>query len=200
MKHHRLVIATHNKGKIREFRRLLSALPADLFSLDQVGVTVTVAETGTTYEENASVKATSYARASGITTIADDSGIEVDALDGAPGVQSAVFTGPGQTDEQRTGRLLELVDHVSDPHRTTRYHAILAVARPGGDCRTFEGVCEGRIIRRPRGEGGFGYDPIFLIPELSKTMAELTGEEKDRISHRGMAARAALPYLQSLLK
>lgn len=196
--HTTLVIATHNPGKVREFRRLLSGLAAELKSLDEAGVAIVVEETGTSYERNASLKARGYAQAAGLITLADDSGIEVDALDGAPGVQSAVFTGPGQSDRQRLDRLLALIEHVPEPRRTARYRAILAVASPDGECRTFEGVCEGRITLRPSGRGGFGYDPVFLLPELGRTMAELTGDEKDRISHRGRAARAALPYLNRL--
>lgn len=197
-----LVIATRNPGKLREFQRLLAGLDARVVALDQAGVVGTVDETGSTYEENATLKAVLYADASGHVTIADDSGIEVDALGGAPGAMSAVYTGPGQSDAQRTGQLLELMRDVPAGRRAARYRAVLAVARPNAGREAvalFRGSCEGVITHAPRGSNGFGYDPVFLLPELGRTMAELSDEEKDRVSHRGRAVRVALQYLPALL-
>jgi XTP/dITP diphosphohydrolase len=187
---------------LREFQRLFGGLRARVLSLDQAGVGITVEETGNTYEQNATLKAAGYAREGRQITIADDSGIEVDALRGAPGVKSATYTGPGQSDVQRTQRLLELVADVPARLRTARYRAVLAIARPGRGqegVALFRGTCEGVIAQAPRGSNGFGYDPIFLVPSLGRTMAELSDLEKDAISHRGNAARAALPYLKKLL-
>jgi len=205
-------VATRNPGKLREFRRLLGALGAPIFSLDEAGVTITVDETGQTYEENATAKAVAYARACAQITVSDDSGIEVDALRGEPGVMSAVFTGPGQTDVQRTAHLLHRLRAVPRGRRAARYRAVLAIAVPGEApaavgqmahvpeaVTIFNGTCEGAITEAPRGSNGFGYDPVFLVPEFGRTMAELTDAEKDRISHRGRAARAAIPYLKSLV-
>lgn len=197
-----LVIATRNPGKLREFQRLLRGLRARILSLDQAGVGIKVEETGSTYEQNATLKAVGYARESRQITIADDSGIEVDALGGTPGVMSATYTGPGQSDAQRTQRLLESVAGVPAKLRTARYRAVLAIARPARGPKgvaLFRGTCEGVIADAPRGNNGFGYDPVFLVPSLGRTMAELSDPEKDAISHRGNAARAALPYLWELL-
>lgn len=197
-----LVIATRNPGKLREFQRLLGGLRARILSLDQAGVGITVEETGSTYEQNATLKAVGYARESRQITIADDSGVEVDALGGAPGVMSATYTGPGQTDAQRTQRLLELMAGVPAKLRTARYRAVLAIVRPARSQKgvaLFQRTCEGVIADAPAGNNGFGYDPVFLVPSLGRTMAELSDHEKDAISHRGNAARAALHYLKELL-
>ncbi|MBI2965656.1 MAG: RdgB/HAM1 family non-canonical purine NTP pyrophosphatase [Chloroflexi bacterium] len=197
-----LVIATRNPGKLREFQRLLAGLQAKILSLDEAGVSITVEETGNSYEQNATLKAAGYARESRQITVADDSGVEVDALGGAPGVRSATYTGPGQSDAQRTQRLLELVAGVPARLRTARYRAVLAIARPGRGpegVTLFRGTCDGVLADAPRGNNGFGYDPIFLVPSLGRTMAELSDLEKDAISHRGNAARAALSYLKELL-
>ncbi|MBI4219679.1 MAG: RdgB/HAM1 family non-canonical purine NTP pyrophosphatase [Chloroflexi bacterium] len=198
-----LVIATRNPGKLREFRRLLALLDARVVDLQDAGVTFTVEETGTTYQENATLKAIGYSKAARSITLADDSGIEVDALGGAPGVMSAVYTGPGQSDEQRTRHLLNMLKDVPPGGRTARYRAVLAVAVPGTDglpsCSLFEGTCEGVVALQPKGANGFGYDPVFSIPALGRTIAELSDKEKDAISHRGNAARAALPYLKQML-
>ncbi|MBI4306869.1 MAG: RdgB/HAM1 family non-canonical purine NTP pyrophosphatase [Chloroflexi bacterium] len=197
-----LVIATRNPGKLREFRRLLASLDARVISLQDAGVTITVEEIGNTYHENARLKAIGYARAAAAVTLADDSGVEVDALGGAPGVMSAVYTGPGQSDAQRTRHLLELMKGIPPEQRTARYRAVIAVAMPrksGTSCRLFEGTCEGSVALEPKGENGFGYDPVFFVPRFGRTMAELSDAEKDAISHRGNAARAASPYLKQTL-
>jgi XTP/dITP diphosphohydrolase len=192
------VVATRNPGKLREFRRLLSPLGTPVLSLDDAGVTVAVEETGATYEDNATLKAIAYARACREITLADDSGIEVDALGGEPGVMSAVYTGPGQSDAQRTAQLLERMRLVPAERRTARYRAVLAIAAPV-PVTLFRGTCEGAIAEAPRGANGFGYDPVFLLPQLGRTMAELTDAEKDRISHRGGAVRAAIACLRTLV-
>jgi XTP/dITP diphosphohydrolase len=154
-------------------------------------------ETGCTYAENATMKARALAEAAGLVALADDSGIEVDALGGAPGMFSARYGGPGLDDAGRTQHLLEALQGVPDERRTARYRAVVAVAHPGGEVRLFEGVQEGRIAQAPRGERGFGYDPIFLIDD-GRTNAELDDTEKDAVSHRGVAVRAAAEYLRGL--
>lgn len=196
----RLVIASRNPGKAREFRRLLADVPFDVVSAAEAGVDVDVEETGATFEANARLKAEAYSRASGELTLADDSGIEVDALGGEPGVRSARHAREGQTDEEGRERLLARVRDVPGWERGARYRVVLAVTGPqtGGEVHFFEGVCEGSLAHEPIGEGGFGYDPIFWLPGERRTMAELTPAEKDAVSHRGMAARKAAAFLEKL--
>lgn len=195
----KLLIATNNPGKFREFQQLLDSCGWDLVSPRDVGVDVNVEESGQTYAENARIKAEAYARASGLVALADDSGIEVDALGGAPGVHSARYGGPGLTDEERVERLLAAVRHVPDDGRTARFRCVIAIATPEGEVRYAEGTVEGRLAREPRGTNGFGYDPIFLLPERGLTTAELPPEEKNRISHRGRAAEQAKAILKAML-
>lgn len=198
----RLVIATHNPGKVREFRRLFASLRLNLLSLDDCGVESEIEETGATFEANARLKAIGYAKLTGEWTLADDSGIEVDALNGAPGVRSARFSGPNQTDEDRNRFLLDKLRGVPEARRTARYRAVLVLAGPqsseGKDVHVTEGTCEGRIGHQPVGDGGFGYDPLFVSEQFGRTMAELTPDEKDSISHRGKAARAMVDVLERL--
>lgn len=185
-----LLVATHNAGKLAELRNLLRDAPYALASLADVGIDADVDETGATLEENASLKATTYARLSGLPTLADDSGLEVDALSGAPGVHSARYAGAGATDADRIAKLLaNLASH--KPPWTARFRCVIAIARDAGPPELHTGACEGVIIATPRGENGFGYDPVFLLPEHGKTMAELSDAEKNRVSHRGRAARKA---------
>ncbi|MFW6174635.1 MAG: RdgB/HAM1 family non-canonical purine NTP pyrophosphatase [Chloroflexota bacterium] len=195
-----LVIATRNPGKVREFQRMLSDLPFRILSLDDAGVSATVEETGTTFLENATLKARGYAEASGLLTLAEDSGLEVDALGGAPGVYSARYARQGQTDEEGVQKLLEEMEDVPGWKRQARYRAVIAIAGPplGDEVKTFEGACEGAISHVPAGDGGFGYDPVFWVPAARKTAAEMRPEEKDAISHRGAAARSAAQFLRSL--
>lgn len=195
-----LVIATRNPGKVREFRQLLDGLPFRVMSLDDVGVGIEVEETGDTFAANAELKAQAYQAASGELTLADDSGIEVDALDGAPGVYSARYFRDGQTDEEGRNHLLKEMFDVPGWSRQARYRAVIAVVgkQTGDKVHLFEGACEGAVAHGPIGEGGFGYDPIFWLPPERKTMAELSAVEKDAISHRGVAARAATEYLKSI--
>ncbi len=195
----KLLIATHNRGKVREYRRLLEGLPFDVVYLDELGINDSVEETGETFAENAISKALAYARMTGLLTWADDSGLVVDALGGAPGVRSARYAGPGATDEERYRKLLHEMDGIPWEKRTARFRSVVAIATPGGHAWTTEGVCEGMIAFEPKGNYGFGYDPIFYLPELGKHMAELPPDKKNRISHRGEAAGKAKKLLERLL-
>ena len=196
-----LIIATRNPGKLREFKRLLSGLEAELIDLDRAGVSDEVAETGATFEENACIKASAYSAMTESLVLADDSGLEVDALEGAPGVQSARFGGSGLTDRERADLLLERLGDVPGERRGARFRAVLAIAGPavGPEPVTVEGRLEGAIARRPAGSSGFGYDPVFWLPDRGRMVAELLPAEKDEVSHRGRAARRALPVLRRLL-
>lgn len=194
-----LLVATHNKGKLREYRDLLRDVPARLVYLDEVGIHEEVPETGATFEENAVQKARAYARLSGLLTLADDSGLEVDALGGAPGVHSARYAGLNASDEDRIRKLLAELEGVPPEKRTARFRCVIAVATPEGEVVTAEGTVEGFIADAPRGHHGFGYDPVFYLPERGCTMAELPPEEKNRISHRARAAQAIKPRLLELL-
>lgn len=196
----KLLIATHNPGKIREYQSLLADLPLTVTSLEAEGIVVDVEESGSTFTENALLKACTFARLSGLWTWADDSGLEVDALQGAPGVYSARYAGPGASDRDRYLKLLDALRTVESERRTARFRCVVAICRPDGIAITTEGSVEGRILDAPRGEGGFGYDPVFYLPELGATMAELTRATKNRISHRGQAARAAKERLSDLMK
>ncbi len=192
----RLLVATGNAGKQREFRRLLAHLPADVVTPDEIGLQLTVEEPHSTYADNAIAKAEAFARASGLLSLADDSGIEVAALDWGPGVRSARW---GRGDGLDADRLVEAVQGASD--RRARMVCALAVGIPGADrpeVELFAGVMEGMLARERRGEGGFGYDPVFLVAS-GITTAELSEAEKDRVSHRGRAVAAATPMLLELL-
>ena len=190
-----MLVATRNAGKLAELQTLFKDAPYRLISLDDAGVDFEVEETGTTFVENAVLKATQYGEAAGLLTIADDSGLEVDALGGGPGVLSSRFAGPDATDDERNAFLLRsLADH---PHesRTARFRCTVAIFRPGQDVRVVDGTVEGVITDEPRGDNGFGYDPVFYLPELGCTTAELSPEHKNRLSHRGIAAKKALRVL-----
>lgn len=191
----RLVVATQNPGKVREFRTLLGELPLELVSAAGMPE---VEETGTTFAENAALKARAAAEWFKEWSLADDSGLEVDALGGAPGIHSNRYWGDNTTELDRNQYLLRDLAEVAPEQRTARYRAIVALASPEGQVWLTEGVCEGLIQDEPRGQNGFGYDPHFFMPEFGKTMAELDPDTKNQISHRGHAFRAALPYLQRL--
>lgn len=187
----RLLVATHNRGKMREYATLLADLPIEVTWLDAEGIATEVDETGTTFAENAILKARAYAAMSGLLTWADDSGLEVDALDGRPGVYSARYGGPGLSDDARYRALLDELAGVPDAKRTARFHCVVAIAQPGGAIVTADGVVEGTILHAARGSNGFGYDPVFFVPEHDASMAELPAEVKNRISHRARAAANA---------
>ncbi|NOZ07126.1 MAG: XTP/dITP diphosphatase [Chloroflexi bacterium] len=191
----RLLIATHNQGKIREYKHLLAGIPFRLVGLDEVGIFHDVEETGDTFSENAILKAQAYSRESGLLTLADDSGLEVDALLGEPGVRSSRYAGPGAGDPERIAFLLQKLAQAESPVRTARFRCVIAIAQPAGETVTAEGTCEGVIADTPRGSGGFGYDPIFYLPDQGCTMAELSSEAKNQISHRARAVHRARDLL-----
>lgn len=193
-----VVLATRNPGKIREILEILRDLPLRVYTLDAFPQIQNLSEDGLTYTENAISKALTVARLTRRLAIADDAGIEIDALQGAPGPQSRRFLGEGASDTQRNTRILKMVADVAPPARTARYRAVVAVATPDGTVRTFEGTCEGELATAPRGAHGFGYDPIFLVPAYGKTMAQLPPAVKNRISHRARALAASRPYLRQL--
>jgi XTP/dITP diphosphohydrolase len=198
----KLLIATHNQGKVREYRALLSDLPLEVTYLDAEGITFEAEETGATFDENAVQKASAYAAASGLLTWADDSGLEVDALDGAPGVLSARYGAPdARTDQDRYRLLLAELASVPEAERTARFHCVVALASPSGEVQTADGCCEGRIGVEPRGSHGFGYDPVFLVADTgyTQTMAELEPALKNTISHRARASHIAKHLLQAAL-
>ena len=197
-----LMIATLNPGKQREFRELLAPLTAQtqarLLMPGERGLALDVAETGQTYSENASLKARALAQATGVPALGDDSGVEVAALGGAPGLYSARYAGPGATDADRRRKLLYELSPVPAP-RLARFVCVIAVALPGGRVRLFEGECQGEIALAESGDGGFGYDPLFYIPGQGATMAGLPAAVKNTISHRARAVQAAIPYLLDVL-
>jgi XTP/dITP diphosphohydrolase len=197
----KLLVATRNAGKVREFSRMLSGMPFDVVGLDDLGIEIDVEETGSTFEENAVLKAKAYADSSGELTLADDSGLVVDALGGDPGVLSARYGGEGLDDEQRVQLVLDKMEHLPGWERTARFVAVLALVGdevPGG-LVTGEGVLEGAIMHEPIGEKGFGYDPVFWLASHAKTTAQLSGAEKDEISHRGVALRGLFDTLEALV-
>ena len=187
---HRIVLASNNAGKVREINQLLSSGEMSVVPQSEFGVTE-VEETGLTFVENAILKARHASRFSGLPAIADDSGIEVDALRGAPGIYSARFAGPGASDDDNVGKLLAELAGVSDTARTARFQCLMVYMRHAEDPTPLicQGTWEGRILREPRGENGFGYDPVFLVPELDLSAAELDPDTKNGLSHRGQALR-----------
>ena len=188
-----LAVASRNPGKIREILRICASWPVELRTADRDPGSERwpdVEETGATYLENARLKVRAVAAALGVPALADDSGIEVDALGGAPGIRSARYAGPRASDDENLRALIRAIAGVPAGGRTARYRAVALVARPDGAEIWAEGTCDGTLERRPRGSGGFGYDPIFVPEGWDRTMAELEPEEKDRISHRGRALRA----------
>jgi len=184
----RLLIATNNVGKVREYAELLAGSGFDLCRLADVGLDNEVEETGETFTENACLKARAYGQSSGLLTLADDSGLEVDALAGAPGVYSARYAGPGANDADRIRKLLAVLDGVPWEKRKADFRCVIALAWPDGRLEIFEGRCDGVIAFEPKGTNGFGFDPVFYMPEHHCTMAELPMDVKNRISHRGRAA------------
>jgi len=194
----KLLLGTNNQGKVREYMMLLRSLPFELVIPVEQGITTTVSEVGKSLEENARLKATVLAEQSQLLTLADDSGLEVDALGGEPGRLSARYAGEGASDSDRINYLLSRLENVPWPERSACFRCIIAVATPSGVVELCSGECQGFITFEPRGEEGFGYDPIFYLPRLDKTMAELPLEIKNQVSHRGQAARKAYYLLERL--
>ncbi len=192
----RLLIATTNPGKVREYRQLLNGLNCDLIGLSEVGITQDVDETGLTYEENAVLKAQAYAALSGLLTLADDSGLEVDALGGRPGVHSARY---GPDSPARIQRLLAEMQNIPAERRGARFRCAIALSRPAGQTEITTGTCEGWITTEARGANGFGFDPVFYVAERGVTMAELPEEVKNQISHRARAAQKMRLILEHIL-
>ncbi len=191
-----LLIATRNPGKVREVESLLEEYHLKLRSLTEFSAAREVEETGATFAENAAIKAQAYAAQTGCWTLADDSGLEVDALDGAPGVHSARYGGAGASDAARVERLLEALLRTGDAGRRARFICVIAIANATGKLvDLFTGSCEGRIAHAPRGSGGFGYDPVFVPDGYEQSFGELPSEVKQNISHRARALKAALPFL-----
>ena len=189
------MVATRNPGKLKELSLLLADVPFELVSLTDVGIDFEVEETGKTFEENAKLKAMTYREASGLLTLADDSGLEVDVLGGQPGVRSARYAGEGASEEERNALLIRNLRAQPDALWSARFRCVIAIAVPSGGIDVVEGSVDGVITDRPRGTNGFGYDPVFFLPELGMTMAELKPEVKDGLSHRGIAARKAAEVL-----
>lgn len=196
---HRIVIASRNKGKIAEFKELLRDLPAEILTLTDFPSIPEIQETGSSFRENALLKARAVTAATGLIALADDSGLEVDYLGGAPGVYSSRYAGRAQDDGANNRKLLAALGGVPLHKRTARFRCVIAIITPKGGEYLSEGICEGRIALAPRGEGGFGYDPLFLVPSLGKTFAELGPEVKNRISHRAQAMRNARDLLARIL-
>jgi len=195
----KLLIATNNPGKLREYQEILAGLPVELVSPMDAGLTLDPEETGRTFGENAIIKAQAFAQASGLLTLADDSGLEIDALNGEPGVYSARYGNTAKDDHQGRYRLvLEKLTNIPAEKRTARFKCVVALATGERLVGTADGAVDGVITFAPKGKGGFGYDPIFFVPEFDRTLAELTSEEKNSISHRSRAARAAIPMIEQL--
>jgi XTP/dITP diphosphohydrolase len=194
----RLLIATHNPGKIREIAEALEPTGIEVVGMNHLSDRTEVEETGSTFEANARIKAEAYSLRTDLPVLADDSGLEVDALNGDPGVRSARYGGPGLDDPGRCRQVLEEIADVTEPEqRTARFRCVLALAVAGRTLATFEGVVEGRLLTEPRGDNGFGYDPIFFHPPSGCTTAQLSTAEKRRISHRGEAIRALLAAIRT---
>lgn len=197
----KLLVASNNPGKLKEYRRLLQELPLEVTNLRQEGIDFEPEETGLTFEENASIKARAFAERSDLLTLADDSGLEIDALGGEPGVHSARYAGTRRgEDELRYKLVLRKLEGIPWQARTARFRCVVALAMPGEGVETAHGLVEGLIAFDPQGEYGFGYDPIFFLPEFNCTMAQLSPEIKNNISHRARAVKAAWPILQRYIE
>lgn len=194
----KLLLATNNQAKVREYKSLLQGLPYELVTLAEQAINVTVDEVGESLEENARLKATALAAESRLIALADDSGLEVDALGGEPGRLSARYAGEGASDRDRINYLLKRMEGIPGEKRSARFRCVIAIATPDGKVELCSGECQGLISLVPRGKQGFGYDPVFYLPELDKTMAELSLDMKNRVSHRGRAARQVSRVLAKL--
>ncbi len=199
----KIVLATKNKGKLKEMQKLLTGLDCAVFSLDEIAPSLTVIEDGKSFFENAMKKAKEIATQTGVLAVADDSGLEVDALGGAPGIYSARFAGEDASDQDNYNKLLSLMQDVSEDQRTARFKAVIVAYYPdavhGDRWIRSDGACEGKITLQPMGGKGFGYDPVFFVSELGRTMAELEPDEKNAISHRAKAMKGLKDKLNALL-
>lgn len=195
-----IVLATTNQGKAKEFAVLLQGLPVEIETLKDYPEIGDIVEDGQTFKENALIKARTVAKATGKLAVADDSGLMVDALDGAPGIYSARFAGEDKNDAKNTAKLLALLQDTPQEARGAQFCCAIAIVLPDGREYTTEGICRGEIAFVPAGDGGFGYDPVFLVPQWGKTFAELTMSEKNAISHRGKANAQALVILRELIE
>ncbi|WP_163335936.1 XTP/dITP diphosphatase [Desulfopila sp. IMCC35008] len=193
-----IVLATGNKNKIKEFREILKDFPVELKSLADFGPLPEVIEDGETFDDNAYKKALHTARVLGLPAIADDSGLIVDALNGQPGVYSARYAGENATDEENCAKLLKEMEAIDD--RSARFKCVISIAVPSGPALTYESSCEGTILREKRGQSGFGYDPLFYFEDFGKTFAELTMDEKNKVSHRGKAVAELKSEIPQILK
>ncbi|QIW80911.1 XTP/dITP diphosphatase [Bacillus tequilensis] len=191
------IIATHNRGKVKEFKEILEPKGYDVKSLAEIGFTEEIEETGHTFEENAILKAEAVAKAVNKMVIADDSGLSIDNLGGRPGVYSARYAGEQKDDQANIEKVLSELKGIEKEQRTARFRCALAVSIPGEETKTVEGHVEGYIAEEPRGECGFGYDPIFIVKDKDKTMAELTSDEKNKISHRADALKKLSKLLEA---
>ncbi|RUM92407.1 MAG: non-canonical purine NTP pyrophosphatase [Thermodesulfatator sp.] len=196
----RIVLATRNRGKVSELQALLSDLGLEIISMDQAGDLPEIIEDGLTFQDNATKKAMEVARATGLMAIADDSGLEVDALGGRPGVFSARYAGENASDEENYLKLLQEMEGIDSDQRTARFRCVMVACTPEGECVVSHGTCEGSITTEPRGSQGFGYDPVFVPAGDRRTMAELTRQEKNRISHRGKALEALKKKLEDFIR
>ena len=194
-----IILATNNKSKVKEISEMMSGSDITFVSLADAGINVEVEETGTTFEENALLKAREICKLSGKPTISDDSGLEIDALDGAPGIYSSRFMGEDTSYDIKNNALIEKLENVADPDRNARFRCCMALVLPDGREFVTEGAMEGIIAREPKGINGFGYDPILFIPEYNRTSAELSSEEKNNISHRGEALRKMIEVIKKEL-
>lgn len=192
----KFVVASRNKGKLKEIAEILEGLPFEVISMEEAGILKDIEETGSTFEENALIKATEVFKATGQMVMADDSGLEVDYLCGAPGIYSSRFAGEGATDSDKNNKLLQLLEGVPLEKRGARFVCTIAVVFPDGRHFTVKGTCEGKIAFGPQGENGFGYDPLFFLPEYGLTMAQMEPEEKNKLSHRGKALKMMVERLE----
>ncbi|WP_019851278.1 XTP/dITP diphosphatase [Desulfitobacterium sp. PCE1] len=192
----KVLLATQNRGKVKELQDLLSGEEIEVLSLEDLDHWEEVEETGSTFAENAAMKARIAAQRMGLVSLADDSGLEVDALQGAPGVYSARYAGEPKDDDKNNDRLLQELEGVPEEQRTGRFRCALVIAAPTGEEYLTEGTVEGRILNERRGKEGFGYDPLFYLPDFGRTMAQLNLSQKNKISHRAEAFRQAVPILK----
>ncbi len=194
-----MLIATNNSGKVEEYHRLLGCLPGELTTPFNEGVTEEPEESGDTFEENALIKAHFYSEATGLPALADDSGIEVDALNGEPGVRSARYGGLQASDDDRNKLLLSRLSNLPWEKRTARFICVVALVWPRSGEETFQGACQGYVAFEPIGQEGFGYDPLFYYPSFTKTFGQVDAEAKDSVSHRGIATRKAVQKLKEVI-